>query len=563
LLTLAFASAAHAAPAPALTFKDRCLADLVREVPSILASQNRENGRFGAGVWIVTDQNVLLPLAVAWSYEHPKNPFFHRSDVLAAIVGGGNALIADQDADGRWVFRKKDDSTWGKIYMPWTYSRWIRAYQLVRPGMSAADREQWDRALQLGFAGIAKEVAGTKTLANIPTHHAMALFFASQVFQRDDWAKIARDFMHRAVQEQHADGYWSEHSGPVINYGFVYVDAIGIYAAASHDSAMTEPLRRAALFHGHFTYPNGTEVETVDERNPYGGHSHRGNVGFTLTAEGRSYTARQLAHDASPFAADAAAALLAWGQEGDCAANNDTTHDFDFRLSHGDAAVRRRGPWFIVVSAFTAPIAGRRWIQDRQNFVSIYHERAGLILGGGNTKLQPRWSNFTSGDIDTFHHRAGDENPKFTPPPGVVHVPGSARLLDDDEIGLALDYAGKAAEIRVRIVDANTLEYVVAGDPALTAHVTLLPRFGAPLRAEKEASVAGKATLHWDAAHLGRRIEHGKARITLPADTTLDWPVLPHNPYRKDGSATPAEGRIVLSSPIDAKPRTFRIEVVP
>ena len=33
--------------------------------------------------------------------------------------------------------------------------------------------------------------------------------------------------------------------------------------------APTRALRRAAIYHSNFTYPDGSEVETVDERNPY------------------------------------------------------------------------------------------------------------------------------------------------------------------------------------------------------------------------------------------------------------------------------------------------------
>jgi hypothetical protein len=550
--------------AETIEFKARCLADLVAAVPGILASQNATNGQFGKGLWIVTDQNVLLPLAVAWAHASPQNPFYHRDDVLQAIIRGGDALIPAQDANGRWLFLKKDGSKWGQIYMPWTYSRWIRAYQIVREAMPAAARERWDQALTLGYTGIAKEVAGTKTLANIPVHHAMGLLFASQVFKRPEWEKIARDFMHRAVGEQHVDGYWSEHVGPVINYGFVYVDAIGIYAAASGDRDMIEPLRRAALFHGHFTYPDGTDVETIDERNPYSANVTRGIVGFALTPEGRTHFARQLTRSKSPLPADNAAALLRWGEEGEGAAGNDTDHDFDFRLSQGTAAVRRRGPWFIVVSAFTAPLASRRWIEDRQNFVSVYHDRAGLVLGGGNTKLQPKWSNFTAGDIATFVHRAGDESPNFQPPPGVAHIPSSARLLEGDDLGIELTYGDRRARVTLHVVDDRALDYIVTGDTTLTAHVTLLPKLTSPLRsASAEAAPADLKTkvIAWDETTAGPWIAHGKARLTLPAHTRVDWPVLPHNPYVKDGHAAPAEGRVVLSTPLDGKPQTYRVEI--
>lgn len=549
-----------------IEFKSRCLADLVAAIPGILASQNADNGQFGKGLWIVTEQNVILPLAIAWAHEDPKNPFYHRADVLAAIVRGGDALIPAQDANGKWLFLKKDGSKWGQIYMPWTYSRWIRAYQIVREAMTAEARERWDRALTLGYTGIAQEVAGTKTLANIPVHHAMGLLFASQVFHRPEWEKISRDFMHRAIGEQHPDGYWSEHVGPVINYGFVYIDAIGIYASASGDRDMIEPLRRAALFHGHFTYPDGTEVETVDERNPYASSVTRGIVGFVLTPEGRTHFSHQMEKGKGPLPADNAAALLQWGQEGAGAAGNDTAHDFDFRLSQNAAAVRRRGPWFFVVSAMTAPLAPRRWIQDRQNFISIYHERAGLIVGGGNTKLQPLWSNFTSGDVSTFRHRAGDENPNFQPPPGVQHIPTKAALLDGDDLGLDLDYSGHHAQIRLHVVDADHLDYTITGDEALTAHLTLLPKLTSPLRVAGTTIPAAKlktTSVAWSPEQAGSWLSHGQLRLTLPASTHVDWPVVPHNPYTKDGHAAPAEGRIVLTAPVSSTAQTFRLEIIP
>lgn len=546
-----------------ILFKDRCLADLVAAVPAILASQDPATGRFGKGIWIVTDQNVLFPLAVAWSHADPKNPFYHRADLLAAITKGGDALIPAQDKDGRWLFEKKDGSTWGQIYMPWTYSRWIRAYQMVREALPGETRTRWDRALTLGFTGIAQEVAGTTRLANIPTHHAMGLYFASQVFERADWAKISADFMRRAVAAQHRDGYWSEHSGPVITYGFVYVDAIGIYASASRDAAMLEPLRRAALFHGHFTYPDGTGVETVDERNPHEPGISRGIVGFALTPEGRTYLAHQSAKVNTPLPADNAAALLRWGEEGEGSTSNDTDRDFDFQLSQGDAAVRRRGPWFIVVSAFTAPLEPRRWIQDRQNLISIYHARAGLVLGGGNTKLQPRWSNFTAGNISAFAHKSGDENPNFAPPAGVIHIPAQAKLRAGDDLGLDLTYGPHRATIRIHLVDDHTLDYTVDGDPALTAHVTLLPKLASPLRSASQTSRLKQKSVVWDFPATNGWIEHAHARLTLPPGTRVEWPVLPHNPYRKDGHAEPSEGRIVLSTPLATSPRTFRLTITP
>src|SRR5687768_3346803 len=128
-------------------FKREFLPALVKAVPKILESQDKQTGRFGTGIWIVQDQHPMYPLAVAWAtrIDGVENPYYHNTEVLEAIMSAGDALIADQDEKGMWEFRKKDSSTWGKIYMPWTYSRWIRTFDLIKEGMPSDRRAKWEK----------------------------------------------------------------------------------------------------------------------------------------------------------------------------------------------------------------------------------------------------------------------------------------------------------------------------------------------------------------------------------------------------------------------------------
>jgi hypothetical protein len=539
------AAAAGLLQAEAVKFRERCLEDIVAQIPGILASQDAKTGRFGKGIWIVTDQNLLLPLAAAWSYKDAKNPYFHDDKVLTAIMSGGDALIEDQDENGQWEFRKKDGSKWGKIYMPWTYSRWIRAFAIIRQAMPEDRRARWEKALLLGYSGIAKEVS-KGAIQNIPAHHAMGLYFAGQVFGKPEWKTLATDYLRKVADAQHSDGYWSENKGPVVNYGFVYVDAIGTYYAASKDDAVLPALRKTSVFHGYFTYPDGSDVETVDERNPYHAGVRLPNIGFTFSPEGRSYLQRQIGLQRGRLGADIAASLLLWGQEGEGAAADPAKSDFDYKLPSGDAAIRRRGPWFLVVSAMTAPVPKSRWIQDRQNFVSVYHEKAGLILGGGNTKLQPAWSNFTVGDEKLLFHRPGDENPNFVPGVGLVHVPSSARLLEG-AFGVELSYGDRKGRIELDVKSPSRLELKITNEAGMNARATLLPHMGKPL-----ANASGKK-ITLDAEPIDWRgenwIEQSLVKAILPAGSAVRWPLLPHDPYKKDGRSTPDEGRIVVDLP--------------
>lgn len=564
--TLALAFFLAAAPvvrAEPWQFKEQFLPHLVKAVPTILSQQDKETGRFGSGIWIVRDQELMYPLAAAWSINHPDNPHYHSEELLEAVMAAGDALIEDQDAKGMWVFRKKDGSTWGDIYMPWTYSRWIRTFDLIKDAMPPERRAKWEKALTLGFEGIARQELNH--IHNIPVHHAMALYHAGQSLKRPEWSEQATAFMKKVVAAQDPGGFWSEGQGPVVGYNNVYIDSIGVYYALSGDKTVLPALEKAAAFQANFVYPDGSSVATIDERNPYHFIAPVMNVGFTYSPTGRAHLQRQWekvkAMDRG-MAADGAASMWLYGQEGEQAAP--AADGATFVLGDNDAMTRRQGPWFACLSAYTAPVPRSRWVQDRQNFLSLYHDEAGVFLGGGNTKLQPLWSTFTVGDVSLLKHKPGNESPNFVPPKGLVHVPASA-TLDPETTSLILDYDGTACAVQVDLSnpDQARITYMLTSQPAqpVEAHATLLPRMKTAWRTESGKS--GKLSsepVHLGPGEAGAWFEHHGVRISLPPQASIAWPVLPHNPYRKDGRAEPREGRIVITLPFS--PELLKHELI-
>ncbi|HIQ22449.1 MAG TPA: hypothetical protein EYH34_14595 [Planctomycetes bacterium] len=563
-----------------LAYKERLLGALVQSTPRILARFDSETGRFGTGIWICRDQHPMYPLAVVYATAAEGNRYYRDPQLLEVIVKAGDPLLANMDAEGRWEFVKKDGSTWGRIWMPWTYSRWIRTFALVRHAMPAEARRRWSEALRRGYGAISRTQLGG--VHNISAHHAMGLYIAGQVFGRDEWCRQAAEFLLRVANAQREGGYWSEGVGPVVLYNFVYIDALGTYYAVSGDRRVLPALERSARFHRHFTYPGGQNVETIDGRNPYDGTIAEGNVGFTFSPEGRAYLFRQWSRLGwEGLDADLIASLTLYGQEGPMAAGG-ADEDGVFVLREGGearAATIRRRPWFICLSAYTAPISTSRWIQDRQNLVSIYHDKVGLIVGGGNTKCQPLWSNFTVGDPSLLSHAPGDTSPDFRPRGELYHVPRQATLVLDPEPGLDLVYGEQACQIRLRVVDERKLEYTlrasVGASLPVAAHLTLIPRMNQPLEtaAGRSVLIRGEPVV-LPADQLGPWIAHGGFRLHLPATfvqtgyrldlppgAALRWPVLPHNPYRKDGRAEPAEGRIALRLPFDADHDQSRVVI--
>jgi len=531
------------------------LAGLVKSVKGILDTQDPQTGRFGSKPWICNDQNVLLALAAAWSIKDDRNPWYHDPKLLNAIIAGGDALVDDQDPKGMWTFRKKDNSTWGQIYMPWTYSRWVRAYLLIKDAMPPDRRAKWDRGLLKGFEGISKTCL--KSVHNIPCHHAMGLYAAGLAFNREEWKKQAAEFMGRVVAAQSPDGWWSEHLGPVVSYNFVYSEALGVYYAMSGDEKVLEALRRAAIFHANLTYPDGSSVETVDERNPYHAGVRVGNVGFSMTPEGRGFLLRQLSRlKEKEKKAAVDEAFLLYGKTGEGIPTMAGRDEHTWTSRDGKIVVLRKKPWFVVASGYTAEVPQNRWIQDRQNFVSVFHDTAGLIVGGGNTKLQPYWSNFTIGDPSLLKHKSGDTNPNFIPPPELIHVPSSVKVtVDETTVKAVLEYGKTSCEIEITCVDAKSLRicYRASGewDRPVEGHITLLSHLNQELVTARGASVRLEPKpFTWSAEQLGPWFRHGGWQLSVPDPARLMWPVQPHNPYKKDGSSTPAEGRLVLAFPL-------------
>ena len=536
---------------------------LVAGIPEILAGFHPETGCFGTEPWICNDQNVVFPLAVAWSTEDDDNPYYHDEQILHTIAKGGEVLTREQDEDGAWLFLKKDYSTWGQVMQPWTYSRWIRAFSLVGDALPAASRAVWEEGLLRGYTTLRATSDDPRYHGNMWGHNQMGLYIAGICFDNEDWKQAAARALHKVADAQEMGGYWSEHFGPVISYNRVYVELLGIYYAYSRDEEVLTVLERAADFHSDVLLPDGTNIPSVDERNPYNELISLGNAGFSWTPKGRSYLLRQLqrhlaAGQPEPDA-DYAAAMLLHSGEGTEAPLETAPDQATVCLQTTSAIIKRCKPWQWTFTGFASEPPISRWVQDRQNLVDIYHDDLGLVAGSGHTKLQPLWSTFTVGDTSLIQHREGDTDPDFNPEIALQWTPDVVVLNDYEkatkmrmkygDTGLQLGHGRFAVYAEAK--DDDTLELVFtapAGEQA-EAHLPLLKRGDSIHTANGTEVQLGDAPVRLD--DFGGWLTYAGLRIELPAGAYLVWPVLPHDPYVKDGKADPDKARPVLCMPFD------------
>ena len=492
--------------------------------------------------WCVINQDVIYPLAVL--YKTPGTDFYGDQEIRDMILRGGDAIRDFQYSDGRVEFLKADGSRWGPTFMCWTNYAWLETYALMRQELNAARRASWEVGLTLAHDGQAREIANLH-VHNIPCWKGMSCCRAADLFGKPDWRTAGQAMMQAVVDAQQPDGYWAEHGGPSVLYNHVYVHGLGLYYAFTGDPLVLPALEAASEFHQTFCYPDGVPVETVDGRVKYRERLMcMGWVGFSACPKGRrlvQHLAGNLVpeRDLKGFQGGAIASAVEHLIGGEIAAINVDRPSFR-EAYHDWAIVCRDTSWFGCLSAFTCSPVSSRWGQDRQAFLSLWHDTQGLLLGGGNSKDQPEWATFVA-------------DGRF--------VPNGGELLGDTD-GIVLTYGQVRCSLRLHLDDGKAvIEAETEGGPALQQFVVQVGRGDAVRSASGKATGLGDTPVDWGPGELGAWLDLKGCRIAVPAGASFRWPTKAFNPYAADGAAAFGSERGILSVRIDGTP--VRWEIVP
>ena len=461
----------------------------------------------------------------------------HDPAMMALAIRIGDLLASENE---RGKFTPRLDSDWD------TYI-WLEAFRLLQADLGAERRERWKKAIVENAALLAAPAAeridfpwyNSPYIGTSPNHYAQwaeLLYLAGATFDKPEWAKLGSAILHRfVIGEQTPDGYWGEHSraGPTTNYDYVTLSAVGVYWEHTHDQAALEALRRSTAFHTHFTYPDGTPVETVNDRNRYGGVEPWAQFAFTNFPEGRRY-AEFLTGFFSPnrLTMDALGRLAQdalYYHDGPSQPIPQDRVDYVYRLEV-PAAIRKTGPWVVCLSGIvdTQAVTNQFYL-DRQSNVSVFHSRLGLIVNGANSKRQP--------ELATFRERIA----------GVTyHLPLSSRLDTGDRtdrLSVAFNtffsdlYAPWPSEREA------SLRFMITGkgrppeEAFTTLQLVLKPGELLETAAGKTMTV-GEERVDLPPEAIGGWIRHHGWTMYVDPAAGLVWPVYPYNPY----SNAPEEG---------------------
>lgn len=528
---------------------------LAAEPDASLASLESKPG------WIHFPNAILMP-AVLYTKVHPANKRSGDPKMLQLALRIGDFLVKEQEAGN---YSKRGDSDWD-TYM------WLEAYRILEKKLGEERRLRWKKVLLEELTLLEPKLIkrldypwyNAPFIITSPNHYAIyasALLVGGHVFNKPDWVKMSTQVLHRfCVQEQAADGYWGEHSqaGPTTGYDYLTFTQIAVYWEFSKDTEALKALRRSTDFHKYFTYPDGTPVETINDRNRHWGVSMWGNFGFSHFPDGRRYAEFLTSH--FPYTGDLnsyggnmqsfgrIAQSTLYFHEGKTAPIPQDMVNYAHAMKI-PAGIRKTGPWVVTYSGIIAPpVSQNNFFLDRQGNFSVFNEKTGLIISGANSKHQP--------ELATFTEVIGKDS---------IHMPVSSYFKMSNKFDrLALAYNVFFATIDVPKPTSKQVKFQIATtyklDQAvsnLNLQLVLKPGQFLETGAGKKITL-GEDKIEWDDSELGGWIKHNGWTMQIPRGMHLSWPVYPFNPYpnKPETELSLAVGR--LSIPLKNEDQEFQ-----
>jgi len=527
---------------------------LAAEPGATLASLESQDG------WKHFPNAILMP-AVLYTKSHPSNKHYGDTAMLQLALLIGDFLVNEYNK-GHYTSRGDND---------WDTYMWLETYRLLENKLGEERRKQWKQILLKEISLLQPKLVkcvnypwyNAPFITTSPNHYsiyASTLLVGGHVFDNPEWIRLSTKVLHRfCFEEQTVDGYWGEHSqsGPTTGYDYLTVTQIALYWEYSKDPEALKALRRSTDFHKYFTYPDGTPVETINDRNRYWGVSMWGHFGFSHFADGRRYAAfltsffphggdtKSYGGDIQSLGRIAQDALYFHEGKTEPIPQDQTEY---MHVMHEPAGIRKTGNWVVTYSGIIAPpVSLNNFFLDRQSHFSVFNKKTGLIISGANSKRQP--------ELATFEEAIGRDS---------IHMPVSSRLqMSDDTDRLALAYNVFFAVLEVPKPTQKQLKFHFIttykwGDAVSQMHLQLVLKAGKTLETGTgKKLILGKEKIELNSEELGGVIRHNGWILHLPAGMHLEWPVYPFNPY-KDGPETEVEYAIgVLSTTLQQKDEEF------
>ncbi|MEA2063159.1 MAG: hypothetical protein U9P14_05635 [Gemmatimonadota bacterium] len=340
--------------------------------------------------------NSCYPLAFLYRTEHPLNPYY------------GDKKIRDA------AFAYCDHIAACKTGLEWPLYNLCMVYNWLKDEIAPERKKKWLEYVEyyVSHRGIRPYFY---TSFNHEAWNCLAVFKAGQVFGRPEWEDQGRRMMHQLMKVQTELGFFEEgpHHGPSMKYNQVQLGAMIFYAELAKDDEVMAAAEKLADFMIRYSFPDGSPIGCLDGRQSWSlGYFGTLCQGFDRWPQGkeinrRIYRTRKkwgvldpegkhfnlsnwYAYFGYAFLMDEYLSLLPDAPTQSVLPQDRNGYLMVEKGTNFDGGVARQHDWMVAISAINSDvprIANDIYRLDRQNRLDVWHEKTGLIIGGGHNKI--------------------------------------------------------------------------------------------------------------------------------------------------------------------------------
>lgn len=340
------------------------------------------------------EHNQTPGYAMAWLYKnnHPLNPYFGKKEIFDRAVA-----ISDYSAEI-------------KSTLEWPMYHVCQVYELLEDELDSDRKKKW-----LDYATYYAGTRGVKpyfyTSFNHEAWNALTVYRAGQVFRNPQWQEQGRRLMHQLLNIQTDLGYFDEgpHHGPSLKYNHTQVAPMLLFADYAKDDAVLAASKKLADFMIRYSFPDGSPMSTFDGRQSWSlGYYSLLCYGFDRWPQGkelnrRLYRTRKKWGAVSPYSKHfnlsdwygyfgfgfSMDEYLSLKSEAPSVALPQDQNGYLMVESGPSFAggVARNHDWMVAISAINSDVprqVASPYRLERQSRLDVWHERTGLIIGGGH-----------------------------------------------------------------------------------------------------------------------------------------------------------------------------------
>ena len=523
-------------------------------------------------------QYIFVP-ALLYSSDNEANTLKGDPQVLKMALAAGDYLAGIVDAEGYFK------PTVGGVEVSNLDSHrslycWAETYGLLKDKLGGDREKIWREAIlrsgQHLHDNLIERVDRPRYtapfLGTSPNHFglwATTVHRIATLTGNQEWIDLANKALKRFVREVSPGGYWAEHDGPTMNYDYLNTAIAAYYWHYSHDPQALEAIRKNTEFHLHWCTPDGIDIATVDERNRnyYEVEAGWGLFSFCHFAEGRRFARFKLlsALDGSrdPVQAIGLSNLGRIAQDafyhtdGPEAEIPQEQDSWSYSLDR-PALVRKQGPWTWSYSAIVSvPSPYNQFFLDRICPISLWHEKTGHIISGGNSKNQPQ--------LATFAVKRRDGAWDYMPLDALMEGGG-----ESDTMCLAID--GYSLRLNISAQGNSSAAISIRADKTYNVKDILFLNLPLKLIPGREITTGGgnsykleRDTVSLSGQEIDGSLKYGDWRIELPGEARFTWPYYTYSPYgpvRVPEYLPLAVGLISIPIEPDSRWQSFPIEIL-